>query len=59
MRLSLRAKDAALPSAPLAARLLAQELGRDEAWARAQVDSYASSVRHERGVLGLELAAAS
>jgi glycerol-3-phosphate dehydrogenase len=52
-RLSLRAKDAALPSAPLAASLLAQELGHDEAWAKAQVAAYADAVRTERGVLGL------
>ena len=59
LRLSLRARDAALPAAPLAAQLLARELGRDEAWARAQVEAYAGAVRLERGVLGLELAAAS
>jgi glycerol-3-phosphate dehydrogenase len=52
-RLSLRAKDAALPTAPLAASLLARELGRDEAWATAQVGAYADAVRTERGVLGL------
>jgi glycerol-3-phosphate dehydrogenase len=52
-RLSLRARDAALPSAPLAAGLLAQHLGRDEAWAAAQVREYAAAVRAERGVLGL------
>jgi glycerol-3-phosphate dehydrogenase len=52
-RLSLRAKDAALPTAPLAARLLARELGKDEAWARGQVGAYAEAVRQERGVLGL------
>jgi len=52
-RLSLRARDAALPSAALAARLLAAELGRDEAWAQGQVSSYADAVRRERGVLGL------
>ncbi len=53
MRLSLRARDAALPSALLAARLLARETGRDEAWARAQVTAYAEVVRQERGVLEL------
>jgi glycerol-3-phosphate dehydrogenase len=52
-RLSLRAKDAALPAAGLAASLLAAELGRDEAWAAAQVESYAAAVRRERGALGL------
>ncbi|MCW2679525.1 MAG: glycerol-3-phosphate dehydrogenase/oxidase [Frankiales bacterium] len=54
MRLSLRAKDAGLPSAPLAARLLAAETGRDEDWASAQVVAYADAVRRERGVLGLD-----
>jgi glycerol-3-phosphate dehydrogenase len=53
MRLSLRAKDAALPSAPAAARLLAKELGRDDAWAEEQVHSYEDAVRGERGALGL------
>ena len=53
MRLSLRAKDAALPSALLAARLLARETGKDEQWASAQVTAYADAVRRERGVLGL------
>ena len=53
LRLSLRARDAALPSALLAARLLARETGQDEAWARAQVGAYADAVRAERGVLGL------
>ncbi len=57
MRLSLRAKDAALPSAPLAATLLARELGHDEGWAQAQVAAYAQAVRLERGVLGAELPA--
>jgi glycerol-3-phosphate dehydrogenase len=59
LRLSLRARDAGLPAAPLAAQLLARELGRDDAWARDQVQAYAEAVRLERGVLGLELAAAS
>src|SRR3954454_751632 len=52
-RLSLRAKDAGLPAALDAARLLAAETGRDEAWAGAQVAAYADAVRRERGVLGL------
>ncbi|MCU1593456.1 MAG: glycerol-3-phosphate dehydrogenase/oxidase [Frankiales bacterium] len=52
-RLSLRAKDAGLPSALLAARLLARETQQDEAWAAGQVQSYADGVRVERGVLGL------
>jgi glycerol-3-phosphate dehydrogenase len=52
-RLSLRAKDAALPSAPLAASLLARELGHDDTWAAAQVEAYVEAVRTERGVLGL------
>jgi len=52
-RLSLRARDAALPSAPLAAGLLARELRRDETWAEEQVSRYAETVRAERGVLGL------
>jgi glycerol-3-phosphate dehydrogenase len=52
-RLALRARDAALPAAPLAASLLARETGRDDAWAAAQVASYEAAVRRERGVLGL------
>ena len=52
-RLALRAKDAALPAAPSAARLLAAEIGRDDAWADAQVTAYEAAVRRERGVLGL------
>lgn len=56
MRLSLRAKDAALPSALLAARLLARETRKDESWAVAQVSVYAEAVRQERGVLGLLVA---
>jgi glycerol-3-phosphate dehydrogenase len=55
MRLSLRARDAGLPAGPLAARLLAAELGRDEAWAAGQVASYAGAVATERGVLGMAL----
>ena len=54
LRLSLRARDAGLPSAPLVARLLSGETGRDEAWAMAQVAAYAEAVRRERGVLGLD-----
>jgi glycerol-3-phosphate dehydrogenase len=54
MRLSIRAKDAGLPAAPLAARLLAREIGRDTGWAAAQVTGYADAVRLERGVLGLD-----
>ncbi|MHB8450428.1 MAG: glycerol-3-phosphate dehydrogenase/oxidase [Mycobacteriales bacterium] len=53
LRLSLRARDAALPAAPWAARLLATETGRDASWAKAQVSEYACAVRAERGVLGL------
>ncbi len=56
MRLSLRSKDAGMPSALRAARLLARETGRDEAWAQGQVDAYADAVRSERGVLGLSVA---
>src|SRR3954454_12820165 len=52
-RLSLRAKDAGLPVALEAARLLAAETGRDDDWAGAQVAAYADAVRRERGVLGL------
>lgn len=58
-RLSLREKDAALPGARAAARLLADEVGEDGAWADRQVRAYADAVRRERGVLGLaELAPA-
>ncbi len=53
MRLSLRERDAGLPGALRAARLLAAETGRDDAWAQAQVGAYAEAVRRERGVLGL------
>ena len=55
MRLSLRAKDAAMPSALLAARLLARETRQEEGWAIAQVSAYADAVRQERGVLGLRV----
>jgi glycerol-3-phosphate dehydrogenase len=58
MRLSLRARDAGLPAAPRAAALLAAETGRDAVWAAAQVAAYADAVRRERGVLGLDVAAA-
>jgi glycerol-3-phosphate dehydrogenase len=51
-RLSLRARDAALPAAPRAARLLAAELGRPPSWADEQVEAYADVVGRERGVLG-------
>ncbi len=53
LRLSLREKDAGLPGALEAARLLAVETDQDEAWAHAQVAAYAAAVRLERGVLGL------
>jgi glycerol-3-phosphate dehydrogenase len=52
-RLSLRARDAGLPAAADAARLLAAETGRDQGWADRQVRDYAAAVRRERGVLGL------
>jgi glycerol-3-phosphate dehydrogenase len=52
-RLALRARDAALPAAAHAAALVAREIGRDEAWAAAQVREYVAAVRRERGVLGL------
>ncbi|HVB27683.1 MAG TPA: glycerol-3-phosphate dehydrogenase/oxidase, partial [Mycobacteriales bacterium] len=55
-RVSVRARDAGLPAAADAALLLAGELGRDAAWARAQVEAYAAAVRRERGVLGLPAA---
>jgi glycerol-3-phosphate dehydrogenase len=53
-RLSLRTRDAGLPAAAAAARLLAAETGNDDAWAARQVRDYADAVRRERGVLGLE-----
>jgi glycerol-3-phosphate dehydrogenase len=52
-RISLRAKDAALPAAHRAGAILAAELGRDADWVAAQVRDYADAVRAERGVLGL------
>jgi glycerol-3-phosphate dehydrogenase len=52
-RLALRARDAALPAASDAALVLARETGRDEVWAKEQVEAYADAVRRERGVLGL------
>jgi glycerol-3-phosphate dehydrogenase len=58
MRVSLRSRDAGLPMAPLAARLLARETGRDEAWADRQVSAYVDAVRRERGVLAGTLDAA-
>ncbi len=58
LRLSLRARDAGLPSALTCARLLARETGQDEAWAQHQVVAYADAVRAERGVLGLAVPAA-
>ncbi|HVU74260.1 MAG TPA: glycerol-3-phosphate dehydrogenase/oxidase [Mycobacteriales bacterium] len=51
MRISLRARDAGLPIAPHAARLLAQEIGCDDGWAEQQVRRYVDAVRRERGVL--------
>ena len=56
MRLSLRARDAALPSALAAATVLATETGRDDAWAAQQVPAYLAAVAAERGVLGATLA---
>jgi len=53
MRLSLRSKDAALPTAARAAELLARETGNDSRWAAQQVTAYADAVRQERGVLVL------
>jgi glycerol-3-phosphate dehydrogenase len=55
MRLSLRAKDAGVPAAALAASLLARETGRDPQWERATIEAYVTEVRQERGVLGLQL----
>ena len=52
-RLSLRARDAGLPTAKRAAQLIAAETGRDDAWVRGQITAYADAVRAERGVLGL------
>lgn len=54
-RLALRARDAGLPAALGAARVIARETGRDEAWAQAQVASYADAVRRERGVVASDL----
>jgi glycerol-3-phosphate dehydrogenase len=50
-RLSVRAKDGAIPAAPAVARLLAAELGRSDGWAESQVSEYAAAVRRDRGVL--------
>ena len=58
-RLSVRARDAALPAAPAVARLLADELGRDESWVQDQVQRYVAAVRRERGVLSGALDAAA
>ncbi len=52
-RVSLRARDAALPAAPRAAALLAAELGHGQAWVDRQVQAYAEAVRQERGAVGL------
>jgi glycerol-3-phosphate dehydrogenase len=52
-RLSLRVRDAGLPTAHRAALILADEIGRDEEWAAEQVTAYADAVRTERGILGL------
>ena len=57
MRLSLRTPDAGLSAAPRAARLLARELGKDAAWADAQVAAYAGQARRERGVVPLRAGA--
>src|SRR4051812_8414445 len=40
-RLSLRARDAGLPAASRAAAIIASEIGRDDAWAHAQIAAYA------------------
>ena len=51
MRISLRSRDAGLPIAGRAARLLAHEIGQDDSWADRQVERYVDAVRRERGVL--------
>ena len=48
-RVALRVRDAGLPMAHRAARLLAGALGRDEAWVDGQVAAYADAVARERG----------
>ncbi|HEY5335893.1 MAG TPA: glycerol-3-phosphate dehydrogenase/oxidase [Mycobacteriales bacterium] len=55
MRLSLRARDAGLPSAAAAATVIAAETGRDAAWAAGQVPAYLAAVAAERGILGAVL----
>ncbi|MGH3745452.1 MAG: glycerol-3-phosphate dehydrogenase/oxidase, partial [Mycobacteriales bacterium] len=55
MRLSLRSRDAGLPSAAAAASMLAAETGRDPQWAAGQVPAYIAAVAAERGVLGAAL----
>jgi glycerol-3-phosphate dehydrogenase len=57
LRLSLRSRDAGLPAADRAARLIAAETGRDETWVAAEVGRYAAAVAAERGVLGTTVAA--
>ena len=52
-RVSLRARDAGLGSAPRAAELMARELGEDAAWAARQVAAYERAVKRERGAVGL------
>jgi glycerol-3-phosphate dehydrogenase len=52
MRISLRERDAGMPSAPRVAAILAAELGRSREWELEQVRAYAAAVRAERGVLG-------
>jgi glycerol-3-phosphate dehydrogenase len=54
-RLSVRARDAAIPAASAVAAVLAAELGRAPAWIGAQVREYVDAVRRERGVLAAEL----
>ncbi len=57
MRLSLRSRDAGLPAAEQAARLIAAETGRDDAWVAGEVARYAAAVAAERGVLATTVAA--
>ena len=58
-RISLRSRDAGLPIASVAARLLAEETGQDDAWADQQVGRYVDAVRRERGVLAGTIDAAA
>ena len=51
MRISLPSRAAGLPIAGRAARLLAHEIGQDDAWADRQVELYVDAVRRGRGVL--------